>query len=177
MKFTQLLAESAGAMLANPLRTLLTMLGIIIGIASVVLMLAVGDGIKAFIDKQLAVLGSNLVLVQADMRKSAGARLRTGTVQTLTLDDAEAVNRLPSVVGAAPMLTTFSQISVGNDNSNTHGCRAPRRPRSASAICAWRRAARSPRLMWPALRALPCWAKDRRAAVLQSRSHWPNHSH
>ena len=119
MKFTQLLAESAGAMLANPLRTLLTMLGIIIGIASVVLMLAVGDGIKAFIDKQLAVLGSNLVLVQADMRKSAGARLRTGTVQTLTLDDAEAVNRLPSVVGAAPMLTMFSQISVGNDNSNT----------------------------------------------------------
>ena len=51
MRFTQLLAESLGAMLANPLRTLLTMLGIIIGIASVVLMLAVGDGIKAFINK------------------------------------------------------------------------------------------------------------------------------
>lgn len=119
MKLNQLLAESAGAMLANPLRTLLTMLGIVIGIASVVLMLAVGDGIKAFIEKQLAVLGSNLVLVQADARKSVGVRLRTGSIQTLTLDDAEAMNRLPSVLGAAPMLTTFSQISVGNDNNNT----------------------------------------------------------
>ena len=119
MRFTQLLAESLGAMLANPLRTLLTMLGIIIGIASVVLMLAVGDGIKAFINKQLAVLGSNLVLVQADVRKSAGVRLRTGSVQTMTMDDAEAINRLPSVAGAAPMLTVFSQISVGNDNANT----------------------------------------------------------
>ena len=119
MRFTQLLTESLGAMLANPLRTLLTMLGIIIGIASVVLMLAVGDGIKAFINKQLAVLGSNLVLVQADVRKSAGVRLRTGSVQTMTMDDAEAINRLPSVAGAAPMLTVFSQISVGNDNANT----------------------------------------------------------
>ena len=118
MKFTQVWAEALRAMLANPLRTMLTMLGIIIGIASVVLMLAVGDGIRAFIDKQLAVLGSNLVIVQADSRKAVGARLRTGTVQTMTQDDAEAINRLPSVHGAAPMLTTFSQISFGNDNSN-----------------------------------------------------------
>ena len=119
MKFTQLLAESAGAMLANPLRTMLTMLGIIIGIASVVLMLAVGDGIRAFINKELAMLGSNLVLVQSDTRKNAGLRPRTGSVQTITQDDAEALNRLPSVAGAAPMLTTFSQISYGNDNNNT----------------------------------------------------------
>ena len=66
MSFIQIWAESFRAMFANPMRTLLTMLGIIIGIASVVLMLAVGDGIKAFINKQLAALGSNLVIVQAD---------------------------------------------------------------------------------------------------------------
>ncbi len=119
MKLVHVLSEALRAMLANPLRTMLTMLGIIIGIASVVLMLAVGDGIKAFIDKQLSVLGSNLVIVQADSRKAVGARLRTGTVQTITLDDAEAINRLPSVKGAAPMLTTYSQISYGNDNTNT----------------------------------------------------------
>ena len=118
MSFAQVWAESFRAMLANPMRTMLTMLGIIIGIASVTLMLAVGDGIKAFINKQLATLGSNLVIVQADSRKAVGARLRTGTIQTMTIDDAEAINRLPSVNGAAPMLTTFSQISFGNDNSN-----------------------------------------------------------
>jgi putative ABC transport system permease protein len=123
MKFTQILAEALRAMLANPLRTMLTMLGIIIGIASVVLMLAVGDGIKKFIDKQLSVLGSNLVLVQADSRKGVGARLRTGTVQTLTMEDAEAINALPSVYGAAPVLNTYSQVSAGNDNTNSqvHG--------------------------------------------------------
>jgi putative ABC transport system permease protein len=119
MNFAQVWAESLRAMMANPLRTMLTMLGIIIGIASVVLMLAVGDGIKAFINKQLAVLGSNLVLIQADSRKAVGARLKTGTVLTMTQDDAEAINSLPSVNGAAPMLTTFSQISFGNDNYNS----------------------------------------------------------
>jgi putative ABC transport system permease protein len=126
MKFTQILAEALRAMLANPLRTMLTMLGIVIGIASVVLMLAVGDGIKKFIDKQLSVLGSNLVLVQADSRKGAGARLRTGAVQTLTMDDAEAIGQLPNVNGAAPVLNTYSQISVGNDNTNSqvHGTTA-----------------------------------------------------
>jgi putative ABC transport system permease protein len=118
MNFTQVWAESLRAMAANPMRTMLTMLGIVIGIASVTLMLAVGDAIKNFINKQLAVLGSNLVIVQADSRKGVGARLKTGTVQTMTIDDAEAINRLQTVQGAAPMLTTFSQISFGNDNSN-----------------------------------------------------------
>jgi putative ABC transport system permease protein len=118
MNFTQVWVESLRAMAANPMRTMLTMLGIVIGIASVTLMLAVGDAIKNFINKQLAVLGSNLVIVQADSKKAVGARLKTGTVQTMTIDDAEAINRLKSVQGAAPMLTTFSQISFGNDNSN-----------------------------------------------------------
>ncbi len=118
MKFGHIFAEAFRAMLANPLRTMLTMLGIIIGIASVVLMLAIGDGIKKFIDKQLAVLGSNLILVQSDTRKSPGARARTGTTQTLTIDDAEAINRLSSVAGAVPVLNTFSQIAYGNTNAN-----------------------------------------------------------
>ncbi len=119
MKFAHVFAEAFRAMLANPLRTMLTMLGIIIGIASVVLMLAIGDGIKKFIDKQLAVLGSNLVLVQSDTRKNVGARLRSGSVQTLTVDDAQQINSLASVGGAAPMLSTFSQIAYGNANSNS----------------------------------------------------------
>jgi putative ABC transport system permease protein len=118
MKFGHVFAEAFRAMLANPLRTMLTMLGIIIGIASVVLMLAIGDGIKKFIDKQLAVLGSNLILVQSDTRKSPGARLRSGSTQTLTVEDAEAINRLSSVAGAVPVLNTFSQIAYGNANAN-----------------------------------------------------------
>jgi putative ABC transport system permease protein len=118
VKFGHVFAEAFRAMLANPLRTMLTMLGIIIGIASVVLMLAIGDGIKKFIDKELAVLGSNLILVQSDTRKGLGARLRSGTTQTLTVDDAQAINGLASVGGAVPVLNTYSQIAYGNANSN-----------------------------------------------------------
>ncbi|MGL4231768.1 MAG: ABC transporter permease, partial [Casimicrobium sp.] len=118
MKFAHIFAEAFRAMLANPLRTMLTMLGIIIGIASVVLMLAIGDGIKKFIDKELAVLGSNLILVQSDTRRGPGARLRSGTTQTLTVDDAQAINALSSVAGAVPVLNTFSQIAFGNANAN-----------------------------------------------------------
>ena len=101
-----------------PLRTGLSVLAMAIGVAAVVVLTALGDGARRYVVDQFSALGSNLVIVQADSSKAVGARLRTGTVQTMTQDDAEAMNRLPTVKGAAPMLTVFSQISYGNDNSN-----------------------------------------------------------
>jgi putative ABC transport system permease protein len=118
MGVTQILVESFRSLAANRLRTVLTMLGIIIGIASVVLMLAVGDGIKAYIAKELQVLGSNLMIVFSNQKTGSGARQRTGTTLTLTQQDAEAIDALPSVKGAAPSLTAFAQVSFGNTNGN-----------------------------------------------------------
>ncbi|MBR7780594.1 ABC transporter permease [Undibacterium sp. LFS511W] len=103
---------------ANRLRTALTMLGIIIGITSVVLMLAVGDSAKKFISKELEVLGSNLMIVSPGANRTQGVRARSGTAPSLSIEDAEALNELPSLNGAAAALQGFFQITAGNDNSN-----------------------------------------------------------
>ena len=119
MNVGQILLESFRSLAANRLRTSLTMLGIIIGIASVVLMLSVGDAVRAFIDKELAVLGSNQLIVQPGTPTEGGARRRTNEAPTLTQSDAVALNALPSLRGAAPTIQGFFQVLYGDDNSNS----------------------------------------------------------
>ena len=119
MSFMQTLVEAFRSLAANRLRTALTMLGIVIGIASVVLMLGVGDAVRAFINKELAVLGSNQLIVQPGTPTEGGARRRTNEAPTLTIDDALALNSLPSVRAASPTLQGYFQILYGDDNSNT----------------------------------------------------------
>ena len=119
MNFGQLLVEAFRSLAANRLRTALTMLGIIIGIASVVLMLAVGDAVRLFIDKELSVLGSNQLIVRPGQPTEGGVRRRAGEVPTLTFDDASALDALPAVAAAAPVLQGFFQILYGDDNSNS----------------------------------------------------------
>jgi putative ABC transport system permease protein len=119
MSFIQVLVEAFRSLSANRLRTALTMLGIIIGIASVVLMLSVGDAVRAFIDKELSVLGSNQLIVQPGVRTQGGVRRRAGEAPTLTIDDIEAINTLPSVKGATATLQGYFQINYGTDNSNS----------------------------------------------------------
>ncbi len=118
MHLTQTLLEAFRSLAANRLRTALTMLGIIIGIASVVLMLSVGDAVRSFIDKELAVLGSNQLIVQPGTPTENGARRRTNEAPTLTIEDATAISQLPSLSGAAPTLQGYFQILYGGDNSN-----------------------------------------------------------
>ncbi len=119
MNFGQILLESFRSLAANRLRTGLTMLGIIIGIASVVLMLSVGDAVRAFINKELAVLGSNQLIVQPGTPTEGGARRRSNEAPTLTIDDAYALAELPSLRGAAPTVQGFFQVLYGDDNSSS----------------------------------------------------------
>jgi len=112
----QVLIESFRSMAANRLRTALTMLGIVIGIASVVLLLAIGDSMQRFINKQLQMLGTNLVYVMPGGDRTAAQRAREGKVAVLTQDDAEALNGLGSLTGAAPVLQGNFKISAGNEN-------------------------------------------------------------
>jgi len=119
MSFAQILVEAFRSLAANRLRTALTMLGIVIGIASVVLMLGVGDAVRAFINRELAVLGSNQLIVQPGTPTEGGARRRTNDSPTLTIEDAAAINGLPSVASASPALQGFFQILYGDDNSNS----------------------------------------------------------
>jgi putative ABC transport system permease protein len=120
MNFIQLVLEALRSLSSNRLRTGLTMLGIVIGIASVVMMLAVGDAVRGFVDSQLSQLGSNLMIVQpGSVRTAGGVRRRTGEAPTLTIEDAQALNRLPALAGAAAAIQGFFQINYGTDNSNS----------------------------------------------------------
>ncbi|MFC3147935.1 ABC transporter permease [Piscinibacterium candidicorallinum] len=120
MSFAQILVEAFRSLSANRLRTALTMLGIIIGIASVVLMLSVGDSVRKFIDKELSALGSNMLIVRPGTpTKDGGVRRRAGEAPALTIEDAAALNTLPTLKGAVPMMQGFHQINYGTDNSNT----------------------------------------------------------
>lgn len=119
MSLLQVFLEAYRSLSSNRLRTVLTMLGIVIGIASVMMMLAVGDAVRSFIEDQLAVLGSNLMIVQPGSPTESGVRQRAGDIPTLTIDDTQQINRLKSLSGAAPALQGYFQINYGSDNSNS----------------------------------------------------------
>ena len=105
------------ALKVNKLRSGLTMLGIIIGVAAVIVMIAVGSGAQARVKEQIAGLGSNLMILWAGSVTTAGVRGGTGTAQTLVEEDAWAVMReIAEVQVAAPTQRGSGQIIWGNAN-------------------------------------------------------------
>jgi putative ABC transport system permease protein len=108
------------ALIVNKMRSALTMLGIIIGVSAVIAMIAVGSGAKAQIVEHIASMGSNLLIVRSGSSTSGGLRMGSGTVPTLTVDDAEAIlNEIPSVRYVAPDLPGVAQVVHGNQNWST----------------------------------------------------------
>jgi len=108
------------ALIVNKMRSALTMLGIIIGVGAVIAMIAVGSGAKAQITDHIASMGSNLLMVRSGSSTSGGLRMGSGTVPTLTVDDAEAIlNEIPSVKSVAPDLAGVAQVVHGNQNWST----------------------------------------------------------
>ncbi len=107
------------ALRANKLRSFLTMLGIIVGVASVITMVAVGSGAQTQIAEQIRTLGANVLMVQPYAAREGGARSAAGSRHTLTESDAAAIARLPSVRASAPSVRGSVQIVSGNRNWNT----------------------------------------------------------
>ena len=104
-------------MRVNTLRSALTMLGIIIGVATVITMVAVGSGAKSKIAEQIRSIGSNVTIVLPGSLTSGGIRLGYGTAVTLTEDDAKAIaNECPAVALAAPSVRGTGQVVFGNNN-------------------------------------------------------------
>ena len=109
-----------GALLINKLRSALTMLGIIIGVAAVIAMVAVGAGAQVRIQQQIASIGSNIIIVLSGSITSSGVRVGTGNAQTLTEDDAKALaNDSSAVQAAAPVSRGGAQVVYGNQNWGT----------------------------------------------------------
>ena len=108
------------ALRVNRLRSVLTMLGIIIGVAAVIAMVAVGSGATARIAEQIQSIGSNVIIVLSGSVTSGGIRLGSGSVMTLTEDDARAVaTECPAVALAASSVRGTGQVVFGNNNWST----------------------------------------------------------
>jgi putative ABC transport system permease protein len=108
------------ALATNWLRSLLTMLGIIIGVAAVITMIAVGSGAQARVEAQMKSLGTNILLVLPGAMTSGGIRLGAQTTQTLTEEDARAIALdVAEVQAAAASLRTAAQVVAGNMNWST----------------------------------------------------------
>ena len=105
------------ALRVNKLRSALTVLGIVVGVAAVVCMVSVGAGAQAEVSEKIRTLGANLLLVMPGARNSGGARLESGTQPTLTEEDAASIRReLVDVQVAAPLLSRSMPLVAANRN-------------------------------------------------------------
>src|SRR5512137_251823 len=120
MDLLQTLKIALRALRTNKMRSFLTMLGIIIGIAAVIAMMAVGSGARHVISQQIASIGSNIILVLPGSTTSGGLRSGAGGAQTLTSDDVKAMmNECSSVEAAAPTTRSTALAVYGNMNWST----------------------------------------------------------
>ncbi|RTL57653.1 MAG: ABC transporter permease, partial [Rhodocyclaceae bacterium] len=116
---TTLLGQAWSAMGANRLRTFLTMLGMVIGVAAVVLMTAIGQGAQLAVAESINSMGANLFIVLSGSTTSSGVRIGSGNAPTLTVNDGSAIEELPGVAAVAPINPGSAQVVYGNNNWNT----------------------------------------------------------
>src|SRR2546430_12245629 len=120
MNLYEALRMAANGLLANRLRSALTMLGILIGVTAVILLVAVGNGASVQINNQIQALGANVIYVYpSNARGSGGVSQGFGTGQSLTQEDVDALNnrqQAPDVVAAIPIAQSGGQITYGNQN-------------------------------------------------------------
>jgi putative ABC transport system permease protein len=111
---------AARALSRNTLRSALTMLGIVIGVGSVIAMVAIGQGAKAQVESQIASIGSNMLIIFPGSTTQGGVHAGAGTATTLTEDDVEAIRKdVSSVRAVAPSLRTVAQVISANQNWST----------------------------------------------------------
>ena len=105
------------ALRRNKLRSVLTALGIIIGVGAVIAMVGIGNGAKAQVEAQIASLGQNLILISSGSTTTSGIRTGWGGAGTLKIEDAEAIRReIPGVIAVSEEVVSNSQIAAGNQN-------------------------------------------------------------
>ena len=114
-----MLSEAWMAMWANRLRTILTMLGMVIGVGAVILMLAVGQGAQQQVQASIASMGSNLFIILSGSSTSGGLRMGGGATPTLTIADAQSLEELPMLVAVAPSVPGTAQLVYGPNNWST----------------------------------------------------------
>jgi len=118
--FKESIAIALRALLANKLRSILTMLGIIIGVGAVISMVSIGMGVKEKVQNSIASLGSNMLIVTPGAASSQGVRSASGSSITLSLEDAEYIKKtVQGIDYVAPSVSKQYQIIAGNQNWTT----------------------------------------------------------
>jgi putative ABC transport system permease protein len=107
------------ALQRNLMRTLLTMLGIIIGVGAVISMVSIGNGAKARVEAQIASLGRNVLLIMSGNTSRGGFRFGFGSPGSLKIEDYDAIRKeVEGVVGISPEVRASAQVAAGNQNHN-----------------------------------------------------------
>lgn len=120
LDFKSILKMATVSLKINKMRSILTSLGIIIGVSAVIIMLAVGSGASKKIAKDMESMGSNLLMVRSASAKSGGVRMGMGTRPTLTMKDAEVIeSKARGVLAIAPYSAESKQLTYGNQNWST----------------------------------------------------------
>ncbi|MEJ2305216.1 MAG: ABC transporter permease [Anaerolineales bacterium] len=119
MKMYRLFIEALESLNANKLRSMLTVLGIVIGVAAVIAMLSIGRGAEASITSRIESMGTNLVYVTPGSTSQSGVQGAAGSAGTLTLDDADALADLPDVVDVAALTNNMAQVVYQGQNTRT----------------------------------------------------------
>ncbi len=120
MRFASIIKVALRALRRNTMRSILTALGIIIGVGAVIAMVSIGNGAKAQVEAQVASLGQNVVSVFSGSTSSGGSRGGWGSAPTLTVEDAEAIDReVPDIIGVSPEVRDRNQVLANGLNWNT----------------------------------------------------------
>ena len=122
MGVTESIRSALSSLAANKLRSGLTMLGIIIGVAAVISLMGIGQGVQQGIDQQIGSMGTNLLFVSPGSASVSGVSQGAGSVQSLTYEDALALvdpDLAPAVVDAAPQTGSFGQVVYMGNNVNS----------------------------------------------------------
>src|SRR5512135_486261 len=110
MNFSESMHIALRSLGSNRLRSGLTMLGIVIGVMSVISMMSIGQGAQAAITSQITSIGTNLLYVRPGATQSGGVRSAEGSAATLTREDGEALVGLDGIVAVAPQVQSFGQV-------------------------------------------------------------------
>src|SRR4030095_13252632 len=120
MRFTNTLRVALRALRRNTMRSILTALGIIIGVGAVITMVSIGNGAKAQVEAQVASLGRNIIMVYPFSMSSGGMRGGFGSAVTLTAEDADAIAaEVEGIDGVSPEIQDRSQVLANGLNWNT----------------------------------------------------------
>ena len=107
------------ALCSNKLRSLLTMLGIIIGVGAVIAMVSIGMGVRKSVNDSIGKLGGNLLIIMPGSTNNGGVQSAAGSATTLTYDDAEAIKRVKHIKCVSPVVNSAYQIVYENKNWNS----------------------------------------------------------